>query len=294
MSILESMLTYDDIAQRFVRWAQAQPDLRAILVIGSRARTQTPADRWSDLDLILVTTAPHRYLNDTDWLAAVGPYWLTFTEPTATGGLIERRVLFEDALDVDFVPLPLERFKEMLYQGIPAEVEGVFARGFRFVLDKDDLAKQVRLSDAGPTTTPPPSEGEFLNLVNDFWYHAVWTAKKLLRGELWTSLGGHAYMRSRALLPMLAWHAKAQRGWDFDTWHGGRFLEKWADARAVEALPKVFAHHDQEDFTNSLFATMRLFGWLAQETAKSLEIAYPHEAERQVVRWVGQELGVSE
>jgi len=28
-----------------------------------------------------------------------------------------------------------------------------------------------------------------------------------------------------------------------DTWMSGRFLEEWADARAVAALPEIFAHY---------------------------------------------------
>jgi hypothetical protein len=42
---------------------------RAALVVGSRARTDHPADRWSDLDLLLFTTAPDAYAADDPWRA---------------------------------------------------------------------------------------------------------------------------------------------------------------------------------------------------------------------------------
>lgn len=284
------MLSYDDITRRFVQWGETQPDLRAVLMIGSRARTHAPADRWSDLDLLLITSAPQRYLDTPDWLDVLGPYWLTFREPTATGGLEERRVLFENALDVDFIPLLVERFRQMLQEGFPREVAGVLARGSRFLLDKDGFATRLHIPDAPPVTGFPPSEEEFLNLVNDFWYHVVWTTKKLLRGELWTALGGHAYMRNSGLLPMLVWHAKAKHGREYETWHAGRFIESWADARAVQTLPSVYAHYDHYDVQRALLESMRLFAWLAAETAQHLGLSYPTAAERQVVNWVQHEL----
>ena len=34
----------EQIEQRFAAWAQTQPDIRAAMVVGSRARTDHPAD----------------------------------------------------------------------------------------------------------------------------------------------------------------------------------------------------------------------------------------------------------
>lgn len=287
----ERVQTYDDITKRLVRWAGEQPDLRAILVIGSRARLQAPADRWSDLDLVLVTTHPQRYLDGSDWLDALGPRWLTFTEATATGGLTERRALFDGALDIDFVPLPAEDFRRMLRQGFPPAVASVLARGLRFILDKDGMAQQLIPPGAHPPASPP-SEEAYLDVVHDFWYHAVWTTKKLLRGELWTAMGGHAHMQRHALLPMLVWHAKAQHGWAHETWHAGRFMESWTDARTLEELPEAFAHYDQDDLRRALAATMRLFGRVSRETADRVGYTYPREAERHVTTWIAREAGI--
>lgn len=35
---------------------------------------------------------------------------------------------------------------------------------------------------------PLPGEAELDQLCDDLWYHGLWTAKKLRRGELWTAL----------------------------------------------------------------------------------------------------------
>ena len=71
------------------------------------------------------------------------------------------------------------------------------------------------LAGVGATHVPsarPPTEQECLEAINDFWYHALWTAKKLRRGELLSAKGccdGHL---KELLLRMTAWHAGATRG----------------------------------------------------------------------------------
>ena len=66
----------------------------------------------------------------------------------------------------------------------------------------------------------------------------------------------------------------------------GRFLEEWADARAVESLPAVFAHYDEDDVWRALMATMELFRWLAIETADLLGYSYPSFGEERTTEFV--------
>ena len=102
----------------------------------------------------------------------------------------------------------------------------------------DSRARRDRPAVQAQKPTPiPSSEAEYLNIVNDFWFHTVWTAKHLRRGELWWAKSCCDGYLKNLLLRMLEFHARATKGPDFDTWMSGRFLETWADPRAVAALP---------------------------------------------------------
>jgi aminoglycoside 6-adenylyltransferase len=83
----------------------------------------------------------------------------------------------------------------------------------------------------------------------------------------------------RLLLTLLRWHALVAHAPGYDTWHESRFLERWADPRAVAALRAAFAHYDREDLWQALSGTMDLFRWVAQETAGRLEYPYPTQAD---------------
>ena len=121
-----------------------------------------------------------------------------------------------------------------------------------------------------------PEKG-FINTVNDFWYHTVWTSKKILRGELWTAkMCVDAYMKNH-LLKMIELNRVKDE--NIDVWHSGRFLEKWAGEETVQALADCFAHYEKVDIISALFNTAELFGALARSAAQKCSYEYPKQAE---------------
>jgi len=261
----------DLAAAAIADWARERPDVRGAFVVGSYARRDIPADRWSDLDVVLFADEPARLLHETEWLAEFGTPVLTFLEATAVDNRVERRVLYEDGQDVDFVPLAPADLPEL-----PKVIPGVVARGYLVLHDELGLAETLA-SVQPPPPEQPPDAAAMTELASDFWYHALWTAKKLRRGEVFTALGClDGYLKW--LLPtVLAWHARALDP-DVDTWHSGRFLERWADPGALAALEDAYAHYDLRDVARALWATIDVFQGVFEETARrlGLEIRLDH------------------
>lgn len=227
---------YEELIARFTKWAQAEENIRAAFIIGSRARKDHPADEWADLDLIFLVENPQVYMESTDWLQHMGKPWVNFYERTPDGGF-ERRVLYEGGLDVDFIPESVAGLRKVLDGDLPPMLVDILSRGFRILVDKDGLVGQFTAGKIQEPVPTPSSESEYLNIANDFWFHTVWTAKHLRRGELWWAKSCCDGYLKNLLLRMLEFHARATKGPDFDTWMSGRFLETWADPRAVAALP---------------------------------------------------------
>ena len=180
---------------------------------------------------------------------------LTFLEPTAFGHQVERRVLYETGEDVDFPLLEAAAWRELIAD---PEAQVLLARGYRVL--HDELGLEAALA-ASSHRRPPGSSRRARRsseLANDFWYHALWTAKKLRRGEVFTALHClDGYLKVR-LVTLLEWHARALDP-SVDTWHGGRFLERWADPGALAALESAYAHYDLRDVARALWATIDLW-----------------------------------
>ncbi|MFX1514362.1 MAG: aminoglycoside 6-adenylyltransferase [Promethearchaeota archaeon] len=284
--------SYEQLIERFTGWAQTRSDIRAAIIVGSRARIDHSADEWADLDVLVITTDPDRYLSSTDWLENIGRPLLTFLEPTASGDGMERRVLFDTMLDVDFAITPksaaIQFFQEKITPQSTIEIFNTFSRGYRVLLDKDGLTTPLKtiVSSIQTPTPQPPSEHEFSEVINDFLYHAVFTAKHLRRGELWwAKMCCDCYMQS-LMLRIIEWHSQATQGWDYDTWFRGRYLEEWADPRVLKGLADAFAHYNEDDVGRALLAAMDLFRWIAIETAKELKYQYPVHANNVIKNWI--------
>ena len=285
---------YEKLIGQFRSWATKRQDLRAAFVVGSRGRASHRADKWADLDVVIITTNPQFYIRSSGWVRRFGEPLLTFVEATAIGGEKERRVLYEGMLDVDFAVIPLQKLQALLAAATDretiAKVQDMVGRGIRLLIDKDGLASQAQslASSAGRPTSRRPKRQEFLNLANDFLYHSVFTAKHLRRGEIWWAASClNCHMQS-LLLKMMEWHAMADQEWKHDVWFRGRFMEEWANPRAVAELSGAFAHYDRRDIARALIASMDLFRRLGTQTAGKLGYAYPAEADRRVARWVGK------
>ncbi|UCE66630.1 MAG: aminoglycoside 6-adenylyltransferase [Candidatus Zixiibacteriota bacterium] len=271
---------FEQFIDRFKRWAKKQDDIRGAYILGSRARKETPADEWSDLDLPIITSDPDRYISDISWLDNLGKHCLTFLEKTGTGREIERRVLFEGGLDVDFPIIPYDLLKNHTLS--PLDII-MLNRGYRILVDKDkELAAIVRGLPEPPEPVHP-SLDEFDNNVNDFLYHAILAVKKFKRGELFYAKSVCDSYMKRLLLSMISWHARAKHGLNYDVWHDGRFLEKWAEPEFVDGLKKTYAIYSARDFPRALRETMNLFRRIAVETAEMLGYQYPDKGDKYTV-----------
>lgn len=248
----------------------------ALVELGSQARVQVPADEFSDLDILVVCNNPEAFLYSSDPLSRLGEIKISFTEPTI-GGLRERRLLFAGSLDVDLIPVMPEVFSEMV-QG--QEAREIFARGYQVLWDRMEISKI--LAEAVESAEKPDglmAEDEFSNLVQDFWYHTVWAAKKLRRGEFWTAKQCvDGYMKYR-LLSIVEQYEKSRYGGAYDVWHNGRMLERWAGDEVLARLPNCFGQYSRNGIAQALKGTAELFGELAAACADKNGFGYPKEAE---------------
>lgn len=248
-------------------WAGEREDVKALLVVGSQARRDTPADRWSDLDLIILLDDPQPYLEDASWVEEAGVPLLSFLEATSDGHW-ERRVLYETGEDVDYVLFPVAALERLERS---EDATALVRRGYRVLLDRVGLAERLERIAAAPAPERRPTDHELRELASDFWYHALWTAKRLRRGEVFIAkecLDGSLKDR---LVTLLGWHARAIEP-TADTWRGGRFLERWADPGALVALERAYARYDLRDVARALWETIDLWQGIEEETARRLDL----------------------
>ena len=277
------MTKLQDIEKAFTTWAQQEESVRAAIVVGSQARTDHPADPWSDLDIILFVNEPEKYLNSTIWFEAFAPVWTRIQSRTISGEP-EHLVLYAGGLQVDFVlddATVLAGITQMIASG---QLPDTIHRGVRVLIDKDHLIPPLPAPGI-PPAQHPPSQAEFTQAWEDFWFSAVHTAKQLRRGDLAFYKSAEQRLR-QLLIPFLEWYTRLSRGWATDTWHQGRFLSEWLDPELYSQLSRTYTPLETAACWQGLKELLDLAQQLTHETAFKLGYTYSQETDTAMRRYI--------
>ena len=277
---------YCQFERKFVNWAESVNDIRAAFIIGSRARNDHPADEWSDLDIVLFTLNQHFYLTNCEWLENMGNVLNTFAYQTS-GGDPERLTLFEGGWQVDFVIHTYDSLKQIVdSKSIPNN----FYRGVKVIIDKDNIASNIMPKQFVAPHCITITENAFKQIVNMFLFTALYTAKQILRNELWIAKTRDATIKE-LLLQIIEWHEKAVNGNNYDTWHAGRFLCEWTSEDIQKDLEDTFGHFNRVDSWKALLATLNLFQRLSHDISQKMNFSYPYELEKYIYSWINEKTG---
>ncbi len=271
---------YFQIKSNILKYAESDDDIKAIVAIGSSTRSDVKADEYSDLDLFIITANTEPWFSG-EYPKKFGNVNISFIENTLGGGK-ERRCIYDEDKDVDMLVFTPEQFEAAVKEGV---AQWVMNRGYIVLYDSMDftslLEKHITLS----VTAPSMTEDEFMNMINDFYFHNIWAYKKLKRGEIWSAkISVDSYLKNY-LLRMIELYCSKVSG--VDVWHDGRFLDRWADNEILSDLQKCFAHYDKDDIKRALIRTHELFARITRELAEAEGYEYPAGAEKCARAYLG-------
>ncbi len=279
------MNSYDTIMEKLVSFANESELIQAMVLFGSRAREKNAADKYSDYDIIFLVKDVDYFLNTDQWLNQIEKYYISFQEPTAAYGQ-ERRVFFSDAMDMDFLFYDAKKSEEL---AADHTIQSFFSRGYIMLVDKIDFRGAIdRNKPSEPTEEIKTvfTEKEFINLANTFWFHSIWSVKKILRGEIWAAKSCvDGYMKV-LLRQMLEGYSKAVNSNNFDIWHDGRFFDNWVDEKIKKQLKTAYGTYDAEDILRALNNTMLIFSEVSCRAAAFLDYDNPITAETYAVEQI--------
>jgi aminoglycoside 6-adenylyltransferase len=265
----------ENILTGLIKLGASTDQMKAGIIIGSRARTEHPADEYSDIDVVLLVDDIELFIQSDEWLNRLGKFHVSFNEYTVANGK-ERRVIFDNAFDADFIFLQANDIDRIEKDN---DLKAIISRSYRILFDKIGFDGVLRRMVLPTGSYLPPSESIFINIVNNFWFHTIWAAKKLLRGELWVAKNCVDNYMKDILLKIIELYSYTVNGPTYDTWHCGRFIEQWAEPWVVEKFQNIYARYGANEILQALFETSDLFRKLAIKAAEKLNYAYPYNAD---------------
>lgn len=265
----------DAVERALVEWARDVDELRALLLVGSRATSAGRVDALSDYDVLLFLRDPGALEGDDAWLRAFGSILVMLRTGYDVQGrhIPTRLVQYADGRRIDFSLLPLDLLQGIVDEGrLP---DGLDA-GYRVLIDKDGLAARLP-PPAGRAFVPPrPAPARYAKVVNEFWWETLYVAKHLARGELLPArFSAERVLRFECLLPMLEWYVEVARGWTHPLRSAGRGLRALLAPEDAVLLDRSYAGADLQGNWEALFALAELFERAARGVAADLGFRYP-------------------
>jgi len=121
----------EQFLQEITNWAFLRSDILVLAVVGSYARGA--ATTSSDLDLVIISTSPAQYLQNTDWVRQFGD--VSKQQVEDYGLLTSLRVWYTDGSEVEF-GMTDERWAALpLDEGSRRVIED----GMRVLFEKDHI-----------------------------------------------------------------------------------------------------------------------------------------------------------
>lgn len=273
----------DGVLERLAAFGQANEDIRALILEGSRGAGGA-VDALSDYDVNVFSDSAGRYLQSAGWLGQFGRVLIYQKEQFEAGDyrIPTRLVVYANAPRIDFSFWPLAALADLaagrlVYPG--------YRSGFKVLLDRDGLVARLPAPDGHGFAVERPGRDEFLQAIYDFWFEAYCEARALARDDLWLAkrIDG-TYLRDHFFSIML-WRHMALRSWQPDArvHLGGKHLGQWLEAGLQAELGATFGAFERGSMQQALAANVALFNRLARETAGLLGMSYPEGKEGEVL-----------
>ena len=114
-----------------MRWATKRKDIHAAALVGSYAREEMEKD--SDVDLVIITDAPQKYLTNSDWTKVFGKPITKNVEDY--GKLTSLRVWYESGLEIEYGFTTRDWIQTPLDEGTKQVIDD----GLRVLFEKEKL-----------------------------------------------------------------------------------------------------------------------------------------------------------
>ena len=270
----------NNFLQKILSWAENDDSIRMLMQTGSHTRIDNTVDELSDFDIEVFARNMGKFSESDSWMKKIAEVWVSLPL-TNTVGDPTRLVIFRDGVKVDFTFNQLKEVERIKKDGY----DDYLNKGFKILLDKDSLAKDLPPPSYKIQLAKKPTQQEFTALVDEFFFEAYHIPKYAKRGSLWT-VKMRDWGLKELLLKMIEWYEKSLHGFDYDTWYTGHKIEKWAEKDLYEELKNIFAHFDKEDSLKALDATIVLFRGIAKKAAKNLGYTYPEAVDENLSGYI--------
>jgi aminoglycoside 6-adenylyltransferase len=276
------MRSKSDIKNLIIEFALKDGRIRAVLLNGSRANPNIKPDKFQDFDIVYMVRNFESFISDHNWTNVFGekliwqlPNEMSLGENDEAVGF-SYLMLFKDGNRIDLTLFPLEKVKTDF------KIDSLTI----VWLDKDRLFTNVPPSNDTGYYIRKPTEKEFLDTCNEFWWVSTYVAKGLLRDEITYAKEMLETVVRPMFMKLIEWKIGVETDFLVSIGKAGRFLNKYLTNDNYNSVLATYADFDIENNWKSLFVMADLFGQFANELSGKLKFRYNKTEEQNTIEYL--------
>jgi aminoglycoside 6-adenylyltransferase len=254
-----------EIKNLILDFAQHDTRVRAVLLNGSRANPNIKPDLLQDFDIVFLVDDLESFTIDNSWTNMFGeqiisqlPDEMTFGDENCNKEKISFTylMLFKDSNRIDLTLFP----KQKLQPDFKPDSLTILW------LDKDNLFTSLPKSSDKDYYIQKPSEKDFADTCNEFWWVSTYVAKGLLRNEIIYAKESLETVVRPMLMKVLKWKVGIENNFGVSFGKSGKFLKSYLSDNLYKKLLLTYSNFETEENWKALFLMTEIF----QETSESI------------------------
>ncbi|MED0991313.1 aminoglycoside 6-adenylyltransferase [Bacillus nitratireducens] len=276
------MRTEKEMLDLIINTAKEDKRIRVVIMNGSRVNPNVKKDCFQDYDIIYVVKDIQSFTSNHNWIRRFGeimivqmPEEMTLL-PADEDGKFPYLMQFMDGNRIDLTLVPVDLIDIFVGQDSLSKL----------LLDKDDCMDEFPPASDRDYLIKKPTEKEFLDCCNEFWWCSTNVGKGLWREELSYAKGMLEGPVRDMFIVMLEWHIGMKTDFTVNVGKFGKHFEQYIEKDMWEQFKRTFSNAEYENLWQSFFVMGDLFREVANEIANTYGYQYPQDDDDKVTSYL--------
>lgn len=262
---------------KLISFAKSSDNIRALVLQGSYVNENAPIDDFSDLDPLFFVKDLSEFLNNNDWKKHFGNPISFFHDQgdlETDNAWYTRLTIYDDGFKLDFGFQSVESAKFANEMSL-----------YKVYVDKDNIIPTPDVTDERKFYSKKPTEKEFLDRMNAFFFDTSYIVKSIIREELVFTKYMESTIQENQILPLFEWYIGVKNNFQVNTGVKGRYMKRYLTKVEWEMLEKVYPNSTRKEEIEALFASYELVSYLGRFISTKLGFSYPDKHEKDMLNY---------
>lgn len=264
------MRTEQEMYNLILKVAENDERIRAVFMNGSRTNPNAIKDIFQDYDIVYVVKETKPFYEQKNWIDQFGE--LLYMQYPDENSYYENDVDNNYGWLIQFTDGNRLDLHVCTLSYVLQEIEK--DKLCKILLDKDKCLPNMPEATDEDHWVKKPTENNFFDKCNEFWWCLNNVAKGLWREEIPYVMDMINYCIRPQLISLMEWKIGFDTNFTVSVGKSGKYMYKWLESETWDTFLKTYPAGKVKDIWDAVFIMCSLFNEIAKEVSCKMNITY--------------------